>query len=151
MIEISHLLRKAYLDALAGLELEATPIPVFDEYVDPNIGTASLSNCTAHVAIQNQTVNDASLKCGTNQSATLQLDIVTEFPINSGGFLTAELISNEILQILFPDGGKTIALEPVADIKVWRGWLESARNIPMETSTHKIYRRVLILQHSVTQ
>lgn len=141
MIDITGPLRKAYYDALNG----NISVPVCEQYLDTN----QYPNATKYVIIQNQTVNDASLKCGINQDSSLQLDIVTIFNANSGGSRQAELIANEILELIFPV--KEIVLPAQIGIKIWRGWLEGSRNITQETSTSRIFRKILILNHTITQ
>lgn len=154
MREVSHLLRKAYIDELSDLSINGINIPVFDEYVpDPSkeavLNIGSHIAVRAHVKITNQTTTDASAKCSINQAHSIQLDITTTFPTNSGGYLVAEQISDEILQMLMLYGNRNEIR--IQDVNVWAGWLVSARNISEYTDTSCIFRRVLIFNHRIQQ
>lgn len=151
MRNVSQDLRLAYIQALSSLKLNGVAIPVVDEYL--NVSEAQLNitptlKAKAHVKITNQTDNDASLKCAINQNHTLQLDCTVTFPANSGGYLQSELIANNCLDLLF-DGMKTTLQSD--NLNIWRAWLEGSRNISEETQTSRIFRRVLIFNHSLQQ
>lgn len=151
MRNVSQDLRLAYVQALSSLKLNGVAIPVVDEYL--NVSEAQLNitptlKAKAHVKITNQTNNDASLKCAINQNHTLQLDCTVTFPANSGGYLQSELIADNCLDLLF-DGMKTKLNSEY--LNIWRAWEEGARNITEETTTSRIFRRVLIFNHSLQQ
>lgn len=153
MIEIKHLLRRKYIDKLATLTYLNQPIPVNSDYLQVAPAILPLGNSShiqAYVIVQNQTVNDDSLKCGINQNTSLQLDIVTVFNANSGSSLQSEEISQEIMDLLFPLGGKVLDIS-IAGFVIWRGWLESSRSITQETADNRIFRNILIFNHSITQ
>lgn len=153
MIDIKPLLRKAYIDKLAGLTYLAQSVPVDHEYLTSEPAVLPVGNSTlieAYVIINNQTVNDNSYKCGINQSSSLQLAVTTVFNANSGNSLHSELIANEIFALLFTENEKRIYFD-TEGLGVWRAWLESSRVIVEETKDKRIFRNILIFNHSVTQ
>lgn len=153
MKEIKHLLRKAYLEKLAGLTYLNQAIPVDQDYLNVPPAILPIGNSTqvlAHVIFQNQTVNDSSLKCSINQETSLQLDVVTQFNANSGNSAHAELITQEIFDLLFTSDQQRLSF-PIPGLNVWRAWLESSRQLSEETKDIRIFRNILIFNHSVQQ
>lgn len=147
----SLLLRESYIALFDNFQYNGINIPFFDEYVTPNavlpqvpISTFLAPKC--YVLITNQTTNDASLKCSRNENLSIQLDVTTIYDANSGGFKLSEQIANEILGTLFI--GQQIQLNN-EELNIWRGWLESSPNISEETQSNRIFRKVLVLNHSV--
>lgn len=154
MKEIKHLIRKAYVDKLAGLSYLSQPIPIGDNKLTVPPAVLNLGNSTkiqAFVIIQNQTVNDSPIsKCGINQETSIQLDIVTVYNNNSGQSLHAELIAQLVFDKLFDTDSKFLELT-IPGVHVWRGWLEGSRIIEDNTLDKSIYRNILIFNHSVSQ
>lgn len=153
MIEVKHILRKAYIDRLATLTYLATSIPVDQDYLNGHPALLQIGNSTpiqAYVIIQNQTVTDRSPFCGVVQDTTLQLDVVTVFNANAGNSYHAEMITQKIFDLLFTSDTKRIIFT-LTDLNMWRGWLDSSRQLTQETSDSKIFRNVLIFQHSISQ
>lgn len=149
----SLLLRQSYIDALSSLSYHGVSIPVFDEYVIsgyqlPVIPISTYLQPKAYVLVKNQTVNDASLKCGINQNMSLQLDVVTVYDSDSGGFKLSELIAQKICNLIFTSNKLNISN---VELNIWKGVLESTTNISEESQTNRIYRTVLLLNHTVQQ
>lgn len=99
MLEHAHNIRKAYIDALAGLQVDGLLIPVHDEYLR---GTPPvIRQAKAYVIVRDQqSVEVTNTKCGQKQECLITLDAVTVFPKGQGGKLLSELISNGIQQIV---------------------------------------------------
>lgn len=155
MLEVKHLLRKAFIDKLAGLTYLGTSIPIDEEEfnITTNHQPAYIGGqipIQAYLIIKNQTVNDASTKCGVNQDSSLQLDIVTIFDANSGNSLHADLIAQAAFDLLFDTDEQFISLT-IADVEVWRSWLESSRTIVENSSTNRTFRNILLFQNSIWQ
>lgn len=153
MIEIKHTLRKAYIDRLATLTYLGQSIPVDQDYLNGAPAYLPVGNSTqieAFVIIQNQTVTDRSPFCGVVQDTSLQLDVVTVFNANAGNSYHAEMIAQEIFDLLFTTDTKRIIFT-LTDLNMWRGWLDSSRQLVQETSDSKVFRNVLIFQHSISQ
>lgn len=115
MNEISHILRKAVIDALNPITLQIDTgfyyaldmnfggdtgqvyVPIFDERVNPVVPLAEIAGSKGYLLVRDQqeveTTND---KCQTRQNALITLDCVTKFPPNVGSKYFAELISAEI-------------------------------------------------------
>lgn len=153
MKDIKPILRKGYLDALSSLTYLGVSIPVDHEFLTKQEAILPIGNSTkvkAYVIIQNQTVTDDSPKCLVNQNTSLQLDVVTIFNANAGTAYHSEQISNAILDILFP--GSSLDMELSLQYgNLWRGWLESTRTIVQETNTSRIFRNILIFNHTINQ
>ena len=144
-------LRESYIALFANFFYNAIKIPFFDEYVSPNVVIPTIPLSTflqpkCYVLITNQTTNDASLKCSRNEILSLQLDIVTVYDANSGGFKLAEQVANKILNTLFI--GQQIQLQN-SKLNTWSGFLESSPNISEETASSRIFRKILVLNHQI--
>lgn len=157
MIEIKPYLRRAYLEKLNNVVYEGVVIPFDDENLTKDPAYIVVGNSTpieAYVLIQNQMVQDNSPKCSVNQNTQLQLDVVTRFPngggANTGNYAHADFISSEILQILFPFSPNKIDLH-LENAQLWMGFLETSRHILEEHAEERVYRNVLILNHSIKQ
>lgn len=144
MQEFSHLLRQAYIQSLADLKLNNIPIPVNDEVLTSPAAVINKAQC--YVILTNQTVNDApGTKCGDAYLASIQVDIVTKFPINSGAKLTSELISVEVLKLLKENPP---ALE---ELNIWKWGLETNRGLREDSDTYRIFRKILVFSHNINE
>lgn len=153
MLEVKQLLRKAYLDKLTGLSYQNIPIPIGEEFFTGTpalLTTGQAASIKMYVVIQNQTINDDSPKCNANQTATLQLDINTIFPSNSGNSAHADLIGQAIFDLLFTTNSKFIDFT-IPGVAVWRAWLESSRTIVQDDNTNRTFRNILLFSHSISQ
>ncbi|HYG84524.1 MAG TPA: hypothetical protein VD907_06650 [Verrucomicrobiae bacterium] len=99
MFEHAHNIRKAYIDALAALQVDAITVPVYDEFLRGTPPIIREAKCYVIVRDQ-QSVEVTNTKCGQKQECFITLDVVTVFPKNKGGKLLSELISNGILQLV---------------------------------------------------
>lgn len=155
MIEVKHYLRKAYLQKFASLTYQGKAIPMDDENLTKPPAVFNYGNIPveAYVLIQNQTLQDASPKCAVNQNTQLQLDVTTVFPTgttNNGGYMLADQISDVILQELFPGAINQIDL-PFPEAQLWNGYLVSSQHLFSEFEASRVYRNILILNHSIKQ
>lgn len=153
MLEVNHLLRKAFLDKLTGLSYQNLTIPIGEEFFTGNpalLITGQAAAIKIYVIIQNQTLNDDSPKCAVNQTATLQLDINTIFPSNSGNSYHADSIAQSIYNLLFTIDPKFIEFN-IPDVPVWRSWLESSRTIVQDDNTNRTFRKILLFSNSLFQ
>lgn len=155
MIEVKHLLRKAYYDKLSTLSFNNMAVQVFQNYLPSNFKGQTFSidgvpHGQAYVIIQNQTVDDDSTKCVVNQNSSLQLDVVTKYVATGGSTLLSELITNEIFELLYPNGGQQMDLS-LSEANLWRAWLVGSRTIEETTQDSKIFRNILIFNHTIQQ
>lgn len=155
MIEVKHLLRKAYGNKLSTLSFNGMAVQVFQNYLPSNFKNNTYAidgqpNGSAYVIIQNQTVDDDSTKCGVNQNSSIQLDVVTKYPATGGSTLLSELITNQIFALLYPNGGQKMDLS-ITGVNLWRSWLVGSRTIEETTNDSKIFRNILIFNHSIQQ
>ena len=142
MIDTVLPVREAYFLALQGLEVdfngEILAVPVYDgappEAVRPYI-LLSTQDTNGDVAIKDEFCY--------NTEESILLDVVTAFPSGTGGKKLSDLISNEILQRVFPR--LTILEKPVYTVFVNSSTLEE------EDGAHKIYRRLLRFRNSIFQ
>jgi hypothetical protein len=149
MKEISHLLRKAYLDTLSPLTVEGSFIPIFDELVNPNSSTGNIQGATAYVIIRDQNeVETTNSQCTFRKTASITLDIVTKYPLNRGGKLASELISNEIQQKINTFNQISFEME---GFQVLSTKLEFSRNITENGDTMTAFRKILGFSHSIYQ
>ena len=119
MNEISHILRKAVIDALNpitvtfdggfhyaldldfGGSIGQVIIPIFDERVNPAVQLPDLMGSKSYVLVRDQqeveTTND---KCSFRQNAFITLDCICKFPPNVGSKYASELISAYIQPLM---------------------------------------------------
>lgn len=151
MKEISHLIRLAYLNILDPLVVEGVTIPISDMVLNPNQSPATYRSSKAYVLIREQNeVETTNNDCSFRQTATINLDIITKYPMNSGGRLACELISNEIQDIVHSLTGQNIVINDtgfqVLDTrKVFANTFEELGQSIM------VYRKRLTFAHTVYQ
>jgi len=157
VIEVKHHLRKAYLAKLANLNYLGVNIPLDDENLTKPEAILPIGNSVqvqSWVLIRNQDVQDSSAKCSINQDTQLQLHVITAFLAgagsNTGNFAHADLISDEILQILFPYNNPEMDLS-LPNAQLWRGYLASSRHLFEESTEERIYTNILLFNHSIKQ
>ncbi len=110
MKEVSHLLRKAYLDALSPFIIEGVTIPIFDEMVNPSVSIPLYRGASAYILVTDQsesetTNNDSSFR----QNANISFDIVCKSQSLSGKLAT-ELISNQLQEEIHKLAGVDITI-----------------------------------------
>jgi len=149
MKEISHIIRKAYLDLLKPLTLDSMYVPVFDERVNPQVQIPTYKGGRCYVLIRDQNeVETTNSQCTFRKTASITLDIVTKYPLNLGGKLTSELISNEIQQKINTFNQISFEME---GFQVLSTKLEFSRNITENGDTETAYRKILGFSHSIYQ
>lgn len=157
MIEIKPYIRKSLLAKLANVTYMGVTIPFDDENLTKSPAELPIGNAMgvqAWVLLRNQNVQDDSAKCSVAQNTQIQLDVITQFPNgdgqNTGNYAHADLISSEILQILFPYAPNLIDLH-IEEAQIWGGNLVSSRHILEQHAEARIYRNILNLNIGVKQ
>ena len=153
MIEVKNKVRKAYIDKLAPVKLNNVSIPIYQEIVNSTKTKTKIQGTPvidAYIIVGTQTVDDDSAKCGVNQNTSIQLDVVTVFEANSGGSLYAEQITDDIYSVLYPNGGNKADIT-IDGLNVWKSTLAASRIIHEEFASYRIFRNVLIFNHSISQ
>jgi hypothetical protein len=144
-------IREAYKAYLPYLPFMGYQIPIFDEFVNPStilpiISLGNYLNPKAYIIMTNMTTYDASFKCDDNQNISIHLDINTMFDPNSGGYKLAEQIAGELKSKLFVN---RIFQVTAPNINIWRTLVEGEPNIKETNVTNHIFRKILIINHSV--
>lgn len=99
MKEISHLIRKAYLDLLQPLIVEGVTIPIGDTILNVNQTPATYRSGKAYVLVTDQTETETSNNdCSFRQNATIVFDCIVKYPNGVGSKLAVELLSDAIQQ-----------------------------------------------------
>ena len=146
MKEVSHHIRLAYLTALSGLEVDRTPIPVFDEEVPVGANIASFGYGKAYVLITDQNeVRSNFNKCGIIQDASVTLMVITTYPKGTGGKLLSERISNEIQHIV----NKDIVMNP--EFKILSVYKELSRGLVEYGDTESAFNKVIIYTNTINE
>ena len=149
MKEVSHLLREAYLTLLQPLSVEGVTIPIFDERVNPNATIPDYRSGKAYVLITDQNeVENTTNRNNLTKAATISLDIITKYQLNSGGKLASELISNEIQQQV-----RVLLSNPItiSGFQVQFTRLEFSRGFVENGSTQTVYRKLLVFNHKIIE
>lgn len=147
MKEISHRLRKAYYDLLNPFVIEGVTIPIFDQRVNPETTIPTYRGGNTYVLITNQTeVETTNNQCTFRKQASITLDIVTKYPLNHGGSLASELISDAIQQEVHLKLSNPIAF---TGFQVLSTKLEFSRAMIENGDTQTAYRKLLAFSHSI--
>lgn len=147
MREVSHHLRKAYLDLLNPLTVEGVVIPIFDERVNPKITIPTFKGGKSYVLIRDQNeVETTNHQCSFRKTATISLDIICKYPLNVGSKLSTELISDAIQQVINTFNSQAVTF---AGFQVFNTRLETSRNIVENGDTETAYRKILVFSHSI--
>lgn len=147
MKEVSHHLRKAYLDLLSNLTIDSTIIPIFDERINPKVSIPTFKGAKAYILITDQNeVETTNHQCTFRKTATLTLDIITKYPLNVGSKLSTELISDQIQQIIHTFNNQNVNFD---GFQVLNTKLEFSRNIIENGDTETVYRKILAFSHSI--
>lgn len=119
-------------------------IPVYEEYLPAGGQQATIvyNNQTvkAYVILLNQTSNyDPILKCLRNDQSSIQIQVTTIFPSGTGGSELAEIIGDSVKLKIWPFGNNNNNLQIDPAFKIWKITYESARNIPYDTDTNRVW------------
>lgn len=159
-MDISEALRRAYITAIGTLTVNGTVIPVFDEFVNPNVSLPVLKLTTTpgevaptvYVVIQDQQETEGSQNfCTYRQNANITLRIVTIF--NTAGVVAkryAEAISDEIQKKIKPTG-KTHALLNANGFVFQRVNKEISRTYTENANSKTAINKVIIYNNVVNQ
>jgi len=120
-------------------------IPVYEEYLPAAGKKAKIvyNNQTVevYVILLNQTSNnDTRLKCVRNDQSSIQIQVNTIFPSGTGGSELAEIIGDYIKLKIWPfgnDNNNNLQIDPAFNL--WKVDYESARNIPYDTDTNRVW------------
>ncbi|TYP89423.1 hypothetical protein BC792_12724 [Sphingobacterium allocomposti] len=159
-MDVSEALRRAYIAAIGTLTVNGTAIPVFDEFVNPNVPLPVLKLTTdpreeapmVYVVIQDQQETEGQQNfCNYRQNCNITLRIVTIF--NTGGVVAkryAEAISDEVQRRIKPTG-KTHALVNANGYVFQRVEKELSRGYTENTSSKTAINKVIIYNNVVNQ
>lgn len=133
-----------YLAIQPGLMYQNKAIPVYEEYMPASAKPAQITfnNQTVgvYVILLNQTSNhDPILKCFRNDQSSIQVQVTTVYPSGTGGSELAELIGDTIKVGLFQSGNNNSSVQLDPPFNMWKCNYESARNIPYDTDTNRVW------------
>jgi hypothetical protein len=138
MKEIASELRKAVIEVVSPIEIDGITIPIFDERVNPSRLIPIVRGSNSYIIIRDQieveTTND---KCQVRQNANITIDIVTKFPLNSGGKLLSEIISGIVQESIFRG---SIQIQGFNIINVRKA---SSRGLVEQGVTLTAYRKII--------
>jgi len=150
--------RSALATLLSGIPFMGKTINAFEEYLQESttkkksVLTIGSQQVTAYIILLNQTVNDNSSKCMRNDEASIQVQITTVFPADSGGSLIGEQISDLVLAKLFNvDNMQITGVNLPGPLEIWRARFVSSRNINYNTDTNRVWITQLTLSFSINQ
>lgn len=142
-------LRIAYITLLTDvivsgvdyLTLNAVNYPIYDEFAPPNAPSA-------YILITNQTADSMNAKSRFINNASIAVDVVTKYPANTGGKKLSEQITGAIAERVM-----TMSLEGVsfANFNVFSSEIVSSIDLPQETATQRIFRKVTTFRHEIEQ
>tara|TARA_R100000773_G_scaffold44333_2_gene45096 strand:+ start:860 stop:1294 length:435 start_codon:yes stop_codon:yes gene_type:complete len=143
MKDASHFVRKSVYDALNGnVTLDSANVPVYN--VVPSSATSPYILITS---LQNNIVQN--IKDTFLMQVQTQIDVVTSFDTNTGGQLNANLIMNQITNLL-------VSRNSFFDLSSNNFKCVSSQNdgiayVTDDTATETIFRAILTLTNDVEQ
>lgn len=92
-MNISTIIRGKYTEALKGLEYEGTPIPIFDETVNPASAIPIINGAECYVVFQNQQERMAGIQnfCKIRIQADITVRVVTKYGLTGGKKLSEDI------------------------------------------------------------
>ena len=150
--------RSALATLLSGIPFMGKTINAFEEYLQESttkkksVLTIGSQQVTAYIILLNQTVNDNSSKCMRNDETSIQVQITTVYPPDTGGSLIGEQISDLVLAKLFNvDNMQITGINLPGPFEIWRARFVSSRNINYNTDTNRVWVTQLTLSFSINQ
>lgn len=139
MKDVQLALRIAYLDKLSAI----TGVPAYDSFAPSNAGNK-------YILITNQTGVSDNPKGAFQTIAAVTVDIVTSYPMGSGGKKLSEEIGNEVLGLMLP---ASLADYPdlSPDFKIVNTSILNNNSLTEEYDTEWVFRKVITFQHSIVQ
>lgn len=157
MQPVTLAVRKAYVNALKGIEYKGKTIQVFEEFVNEamlkKIEPIRIGNqdVVSYILLLNQTANDNSTKCRRSDQSSLQLQVVTKFQLGAGGSITAEEIGIMVYDKLFIGSDSKTTIVMPDPFYMWKSTLESSRNIPFRDETNNVFIYSMLFMNYVSQ
>lgn len=155
MKNVNLAFRKALITALSPITYKTKAIPIHEEYLEytttkpATFVTVGNQQVECYIILRNQTANDNSAKCVRNDEVSIQVQIYTVFGNNKGGSLTAEEISEVVMNKVSNDG--LIGDISIANMGLWRLWVDSYTNLQYNENTNRIWTTIVTLNGTVTQ
>ena len=124
--------RKAIYDAFNGTDVSGNTIEVFDY-------TVQRKSYPSHfVLLLTQFNEPVDNFCGRSWNHTVQIDVITSFPVNKGNRELADDITNTLLPLL-----DTLTLDAASSMEVSRISVSFPGDL-RESDTNKVYFRKII-------
>lgn len=145
-----------YLCISSNLKFGAVDIPVYEEYFPAGGKKATVvynnQTVSVYVILLNQTSNfDPIMKCVRNDQSSIQVQVNTIYPSGTGGSELAETIGDLIKIKIWPFGNDNNNLQIDPAFNLWKFSYESARNIPYDTDTNRVWVHQMAFLGHVTQ
>lgn len=143
MIDVSHHIRKAYIDLLTGITLNAVAVPVFDEMDEEG-------DNDNYIIIASQIDTDDSTKHSFQSDHVINIDIVTRF-ITSARKYPSEVIAGQVLNLVLPTPSTTGLVSP-SGLQITSVRKLDDQSVSVEQfDTYKIVRKILRFSHKCVQ
>lgn len=151
-MDVSEALRRAYYSVLNPLVVDGVTIPVFDEFVNPQVTIPILDNASVYVVLQDQQEYEGNQNfCSYRQNCNITVRVVTKYPTNlSIGKRVSEKVSN-VIQMLIKPTGKTHALVNGNGYSYQRVTKEVSRTLFEEANGQTAISKVIIYNNIVNQ
>jgi len=151
MKEISHLIRKAYLDLLEPLTVEGVSIPIGDTILNTNQPPATYRSSKSYILVTDQTeVETSNNDCSFRQNSVITFDIICKYPNGSGSKLATELISDALQQKIVSLDGQNIQIG-FSGFQVLNTQKTFAQSFTELGETLTVYRKRLTFTQQVWQ
>ena len=129
-------------------------IPVYEEYVagDPvELITVGNVEVQAYIVLKNQTQNDASAKCVRTDETSIQAQITTVWPKNTGGSKLAEQIEESLMSVLFPISNIVPVMTLPEPFNLWQFRFIGSPNVSYRNETNSVWIKQPIFNMTVSQ
>lgn len=146
MLDVAYPLRAKYYELLHNnVVYDSAIIPVFSDY-------ASITSETPYIVIGDVDESPVENKCHFGDNIRVTLDVVTEYPTASNaGRTDSEKIMGLCMSILLPSVQNSGPVFDLEDFQVISAKKVLGRSIQEQTNNSKIFRKILIINHSIKQ
>lgn len=127
-------------------------IPISRDYAPKTIPTVTdgSSKVQVYIVLLNATANDDSPKCHRNDQVSIQVQVNTIWPQNTGRMSMADEIAEAFLAKVFPTNDLNSELV-VPGFHLWKSTVESIRPISYDNESSRQFVNQIILSCKMSQ
>lgn len=154
MQNINIPIRDAVISAITPITYQGKNIYSFADYAlfSASKPIAKYDKFNAYIIILNQSsnLNDIN-KCNRNDQCSLQIQVTTKFPSGTGGSTQAEQIAELVLNKLYPNNTKHMAITLQPPLSLWKSQVELVKNLNYDDEVGRTFITQLVISCQISQ